>query len=75
MPNPALMGLGVHVTVDLAGGVRFGPDVEFLAGRLRFLAPGRTTIGPDERPPFGCCLLIWRTLGPEPDPTLFEVTQ
>ncbi|HET7604239.1 MAG TPA: NAD(P)/FAD-dependent oxidoreductase [Gemmatimonadales bacterium] len=35
VPNPALMGLGVHVTVDLAGGVRFGPDVEFLAGRLQ----------------------------------------
>jgi L-2-hydroxyglutarate oxidase LhgO len=34
VPNPALTGLGVHVTVDLAGGVRFGPDVEFLAERL-----------------------------------------
>jgi L-2-hydroxyglutarate oxidase LhgO len=33
VPNPALTGLGVHVTVDLAGGVRFGPDVEFLAER------------------------------------------
>jgi L-2-hydroxyglutarate oxidase LhgO len=35
VPNPALMGLGVHVTVDLAGGVRFGPDVEFLADRVQ----------------------------------------
>lgn len=34
VPNPALTGLGVHVTIDLAGGVRFGPDVEFLADRV-----------------------------------------
>lgn len=34
--------------------------VEFLPGRIRFLARGRSTIGPNERPPFGCCLLIWR---------------
>lgn len=33
--------------------------VEFLAGRLRFLAPGALEIKPNERPPFGCCLLIW----------------
>lgn len=33
--------------------------VEFLPGRLRFLRPGQTAIGPNERPPFGCCLLIW----------------
>ena len=33
--------------------------VEFLAGRLRFLKPGQDAIGPNERPPFGCCLLIW----------------
>lgn len=33
--------------------------VEFLPGRLRFLAPGATEIKPNERPPFGCCLLIW----------------
>jgi phage N-6-adenine-methyltransferase len=32
---------------------------EFLPGRLRFLSPGRSVIGPNERPPFGCCLLIW----------------
>lgn len=34
--------------------------VEFLAGRLRFLAPGATEIKPNERPPYGCCLLIWQ---------------
>jgi phage N-6-adenine-methyltransferase len=44
--------------------------VEFLAGRLRFLVDGRGTLEtlfgeqaghhkPNERPPFGCCLLIW----------------
>lgn len=34
--------------------------VEFLRGRLRFIAAGRTSVGPNERPPFGCCLLIWK---------------
>ncbi len=33
--------------------------VEFLPSRMRFLTPGQTEVGPDERPPFGCCLLIW----------------
>ena len=33
--------------------------VEFLPGRLRFIAPGEDTIKPNSRPPFGCCLLIW----------------
>ena len=33
--------------------------VEFLPGRMRFLKPGQTAVGPNERPPFGCCLLIW----------------
>jgi phage N-6-adenine-methyltransferase len=33
--------------------------VEFLPGRIRFLAPGRSSVGPNERPPFGCCLCIW----------------
>lgn len=28
VPMPKLHGLGVHITVDLAGSVRFGPDVE-----------------------------------------------
>jgi phage N-6-adenine-methyltransferase len=37
------------------GGLR----VEFLRGRLRFIQAGRTAVGPNERPPFGCCLLIW----------------
>lgn len=33
---------------------------EFLPGRLRFIAAGQTEVGPNERPPFGCVLLIWR---------------
>lgn len=37
-----------------------GFSVEFLPGRLRFIKPGATEIGPNERPPFGCCLLIWQ---------------
>ena len=36
-----------------------GPRVEFLRGRLRFVKPGAESIGPNERPPFGCCLLVW----------------
>lgn len=33
--------------------------VEFLRGRLRFIARDGNGIKPNERPPFGCCLLIW----------------
>lgn len=33
--------------------------VEFLRGRLRFIKKGQTEVKPNERPPFGCCLLIW----------------
>jgi phage N-6-adenine-methyltransferase len=33
--------------------------VEFMPGRLRFLKPGQKHCGPNERPPFGCCLVIW----------------
>lgn len=36
-----------------------GPRVEFLPGRLRFIRPGQSDVGPNERPPFGCCLVIW----------------
>ena len=32
---------------------------EFLPGRLRFLKPGQTEIGPNERPPFGIVLCVW----------------
>ena len=33
--------------------------VRFLPGRMRFIKRGQTDVGPNERPPFGCCLLIW----------------
>lgn len=45
--------------------------VEFIPGRLRFLKPGATTIGANERPPFGCCLLIWQHAGPTAPAELF----
>ena len=32
--------------------------IEFLQGRVRFLKPGQTETKPNERPPFGCVLLI-----------------
>lgn len=38
---------------------RRGLQVEFLAGRPRFIRAGATEVGPNERPPFGCCLLVW----------------
>ena len=44
---------------DIGG---FGLTVEFLPGRMRFIRAGATEIGPNERPPFGCCLLIWQAL-------------
>ncbi|MCM2312699.1 MAG: NAD(P)/FAD-dependent oxidoreductase [Steroidobacteraceae bacterium] len=31
-PVASAAGLGIHVTLDLAGGVRFGPDVEWVPG-------------------------------------------
>ena len=33
--------------------------VTVLPGRLRFIKPGATEVKPNERPPFGCCLLVW----------------
>lgn len=47
----------------------------FLPGRVRFLAPGESTVRPGSRPPFGCVLLIF-DVGSEFCPrvaTLFEV--
>lgn len=34
-PVPDRAGLGIHVTVDLAGGIRLGPDVEYLSERVQ----------------------------------------
>lgn len=33
--------------------------VEFLPGRMRFIVPPADTVKPNDRPPFGCCLVIW----------------
>lgn len=37
-----------------------GFSVEFLAGRPRFIKHGFDRVEPNQRPPFGCCLLIWK---------------
>ena len=34
-PAPQATHLGIHVTLDLAGGVRLGPDLEYLSGRTQ----------------------------------------
>ena len=41
-PTPRRTHLGIHVTLDLAGGVRLGPDAEYLAERVQDydVAPG-----------------------------------
>lgn len=36
-----------------------GPRTEFWRGRTRFIKAGATEIKPNERPPFGCVLVIW----------------
>lgn len=33
--------------------------VEFLPGRLRFIKHGHDKVEPNQRPPFGCCLVIF----------------
>lgn len=33
--------------------------VEFMRGRPRFICVGDDEVKPNQRPPFGCCLLIW----------------
>ena len=40
-PVPVPGGLGVHVTLDLAGRMRFGPDVEWIAGENYDVDPAR----------------------------------
>ena len=40
-PVPEPGGLGVHVTIDLAGQVRFGPDVEWIEAESYAVDPGR----------------------------------
>ncbi|MES2964503.1 MAG: NAD(P)/FAD-dependent oxidoreductase [Bdellovibrionota bacterium] len=36
MKKPGAAGLGIHVTLDLAGGVRLGPDAEFVDSKTDF---------------------------------------
>jgi L-2-hydroxyglutarate oxidase LhgO len=40
-PLPEPGGLGIHLTLDLAGGARFGPDVEWLEREDYAVDPGR----------------------------------
>jgi L-2-hydroxyglutarate oxidase LhgO len=40
-PVPEEAGLGIHVTIDLAGQVRFGPDVEWIESIDYDVDPGR----------------------------------
>ena len=40
-PTPVDGGLGVHVTLDLAGRMRFGPDVEWIEAEHYEVDPGR----------------------------------
>jgi L-2-hydroxyglutarate oxidase LhgO len=42
-PVPVPGGLGVHVTLDLAGRMRFGPDVEWIEAENYDVAPARAT--------------------------------
>lgn len=43
-PVPEQAGLGVHVTLDLAGQVRFGPDVEWIETIDYDVDPGRAAV-------------------------------
>lgn len=53
---PGALGLGVHLTIDLAGAYRLGPDAEYVAGRddfrpaehkhAAFLQAARALLGP-----------------------------
>lgn len=38
--------------------------VEFLRGRMRFIRPNAILDPRGDRPPFGCCLLIWQSAHP-----------
>jgi L-2-hydroxyglutarate oxidase LhgO len=43
-PTPVVAGLGVHVTLDLAGRMRFGPDVEWIEREQYAVDPKRADI-------------------------------
>ncbi|OZB05879.1 MAG: FAD-dependent oxidoreductase [Marinobacter sp. 34-60-7] len=46
-PLPETGGLGVHLTLDLAGGARFGPDVEWVDAEDYQVDPGRASVFAD----------------------------
>jgi len=43
-PVPVEGGLGVHLTLDLGGGARFGPDVEWIKQADYAVDPGRSAV-------------------------------
>ena len=43
-PTPVDAGLGIHVTLDLSGRMRFGPDVEWVDGEFYDVAPQRAEL-------------------------------
>ena len=47
-PVPVDGGLGVHLTLDLAGSARFGPDVEWVDGVDYTVDPSRSAVFHDE---------------------------
>jgi len=34
VPNPNMEGIGIHVTIDIGGGVKLGPDVEWMGENI-----------------------------------------
>jgi L-2-hydroxyglutarate oxidase LhgO len=34
VPNPNMEGIGIHVTIDMGGGVKLGPDVEWMSENI-----------------------------------------
>ncbi len=43
-PTPIVGGLGVHVTLDMAGRMRFGPDVEWVERENYDVDPARAAL-------------------------------
>jgi len=58
-PVPVAGGLGTHLTLDIAGGVRFGPDVEWVA------SPRDLTVDPGRAPAFEASVRRWWPALPE----------
>jgi len=52
-PVPVAGGLGTHLTLDIAGGVRFGPDVEWVA------SPRDLAVDPGRAPAFEASVRRW----------------